>query len=132
VDDTLDELKDTNFSTHLDLASGLWQVRVREEELHKTTFQTPHSLMEWVAIPFGMCNATTTYQHMMNDTQRDFLHKLVTVYLNDVRVYIRTLEEHLEHLRLVLQCLKEDDLKLRRFFGLQKSTWVALRQMVKF
>jgi hypothetical protein len=54
VDDTLDELKDANFYTHLDLASGFWQVRVRDHGIHKTAFQTPYGLMEWAAMPFGL------------------------------------------------------------------------------
>jgi hypothetical protein len=91
VDDTLDELKDANFYTHLDLASGFWQVRVRDQDIHKTAFQTPDGLMEWVAMPFGPCNAPTTFQRMMNDILRDFLHKFVTVYLDDVCIYSQTL-----------------------------------------
>jgi hypothetical protein len=101
VDDTLDELKDANFNTHLNLASGFWQVRVRDKDIHKTAFQTHDGLMEWVAMPFGLCNAPTIFQRMMNDILRDFLHKFVTFYLDDVRIYIRTLEKHPEHLRLV-------------------------------
>jgi hypothetical protein len=101
VDDTLDELKDANFYTHLDLASGFWQVRVRDKDIHQTAFQILDGLMERVAMPFGLCNAPTTFQRMMNDILRDFLHKFVTVYLDDVCIYSRTLEEHMEHLLLV-------------------------------
>jgi hypothetical protein len=97
VDDTLDDLKDANFYTHIDLASGFWQVRVRDEDIHKTAFQTPDSLMEWIAMPFGLCNAPASFQRMMNDILRDFLHKFVTVYLDDVCIFSRTLEEHFEH-----------------------------------
>jgi hypothetical protein len=78
------KLKDANFYTHLDLASGFWQVRVRDHDIHKTAFLTPYGLMEWVAMPFGLCNTPATFQRMMNDIFRDFLHKLVTVYLDDV------------------------------------------------
>jgi hypothetical protein len=60
VDDTLDELRDATFHTHLGLASGIWQVRVRDQDVHKTAFQTPDGLMEWVAMPFGLCNARST------------------------------------------------------------------------
>jgi hypothetical protein len=89
VDDTLDELKDANFYTHLDLAFDFWQVRARDKDVHKTAFQTPNGLMEWVAMPFGLCNAKATFQRMMNDILRDFLHKFVTVYLDDVGIYSR-------------------------------------------
>jgi hypothetical protein len=86
VDDTLDELKDANFYTHLDLASGFWQVRVRDMDVHKTAFQTPDGLMEWVAMTFGLYNAPATFQRMMNDILRDFLYKFVTVYIDDVYI----------------------------------------------
>jgi hypothetical protein len=90
VDDTLDELKDAKFSSHLDLAYGFWQARVRDENAHKTAFQIPHCPMKRVAMPFGPCNAPRTFQRMMNDILRDFLHKFVTVYLDDVCIYSRT------------------------------------------
>jgi hypothetical protein len=128
VDDTLDELKDAKFHTHLDFACGFRQVRVRDKDVHKTAFHTPHGLMEWVAMPFGLCNAPATFQRMMNDILRDFLHRFVTVYLDDVCIYCLTLEEHLEHLRLVLQRFKEEGLKLRLkkcFFGLQEMEYLG-------
>jgi hypothetical protein len=113
VDENLGELKDANFYTRLDLSSGFWQVRVRDHDIHKTAFQTIDGLMEWVAMPFGLCNAPSTFQRMMNDLLRDFLHEFVTVYLDDVCIYNRPLEEHLEHLRPALQRFKEEGLKLR-------------------
>jgi hypothetical protein len=54
--------------------------------------------MEWVAMPFGLYNGPTTFQRMMNETLRDFLQKFVMVYLYDICIYNRTLEEHMEHL----------------------------------
>jgi hypothetical protein len=123
VGDTLAELKDANSFTHLDFAYGFREDRVRDEDIHKTAFITPHGRMEWVAMPFGLCNAPTAFQRMMNDIVRDFLHKFVTVYLDDVYVYSRTLEEHMELMRLVPQRFKEEGLKLRLkkyFFGLHE------------
>jgi hypothetical protein len=80
-----------------------WQVRVREEDVHKTRFQTSDGLMEWVAMYFILRNAQATFQHMMNEILRDFIHILFPVYLDDAIIYTRTLEGHMEHLRLVLQ-----------------------------
>jgi hypothetical protein len=128
VDDTLDELKDAKFYTHLDLASGFWQVRVRDQDILKTAFQTHDGLMEWVAMPFGQCNAPAAFQRMMNDILRDFLHKFVTVYLDDVFLCSRTLEDNMEHLRIVLHRFKEEGLKLRLkkcFFGLQEMEYLG-------
>jgi hypothetical protein len=102
VDDTLDELKDANFCTDLDLASEFWQVRVREKDVHKKAIQTPCGSMDWVAMPLGLFNAPSTFHRMMNEILQDILHKLVKVYLDDVRIHCRTLGEHMEHLRLVL------------------------------
>jgi hypothetical protein len=84
--------------------------------------------MECVAMPFGMCNTPTTFQRMMNDILRDFLHKFVTLYLDDVCLYSRTMEEHMEHLRLVLHRFKEEGLKLRLkkcFFGLHEMEYLG-------
>jgi hypothetical protein len=103
MDDTLDELKDANFYTNLDLASRFWQVRAREEDVHKIAFQTHNGSMEWVAMPFELCNALAPFRHMMNDILRESLHKFVTVYLGYACIYSRALEEHIEHMRLVLQ-----------------------------
>jgi hypothetical protein len=128
ADDTLDELKDANFYTHLELVSGFWQVRVRDRDIHKTAFQNSDGLMEWVAMPFGLCNAPATFVRMMNDIVSEFFYKFVTVYLDDVCIYNRTLEEHQEHMRLVLQRVKEEGLKLRLkkcFFGLHEMEYLG-------
>jgi hypothetical protein len=78
VDDTLDELKGANFYTHLDFASGFWQLRVRDPDVRKTALKThDDDLMEWIAMPFGLCNATTTFLRMMNDILREIEIKMV-------------------------------------------------------
>jgi hypothetical protein len=84
--------------------------------------------MEWVAIPFGLRNAPATFQRIMNNILRDFLHEFVTVYLDDVCIYNRILNEHLERQRLVLHRFKDESLKLRLntcFFGLQEMEYLG-------
>jgi hypothetical protein len=79
--------------------------------------------MEFVASPSGLCNAPATFQRVMKDIIRDSLHQFIIVYLDDVCIHIRTLEEHLETTRLVFQRCKEEGSKLslkKRFFGLQE------------
>jgi hypothetical protein len=80
-------------------------------------------------MPFGLCNALATFLRMMNDILRDFFHKFVIVYLDDAYIYSRTHDEHVEHLRLVLQRFKEEGLELRLkkcFFGLQEMNILAI------
>jgi hypothetical protein len=128
VDGTLDELKDADFYTHLDLASGFWQVRVRDHDVHKIAFQTPDGFIEWVAMPFGLCYAQATFQRMMNDILRDFLHTFVIAYLDDICVNNCTLEDHPENLRMVIQRFKKEGLKLRLkkcFFGLHEMKYLG-------
>jgi hypothetical protein len=108
--DTLDELKDANFYIHLDLASRVWQIRVREEDAHKISFPTFDGLMKWVAMRFGLCNAPATLQRMMNEILRYFLLVRVRNILIDhfCIYYNRTLEEHMAHICITLQRLKEE------------------------
>jgi hypothetical protein len=84
----------------------------------------------------GLRNALATFERMMNDIMRDCLYKFITVYLDDVCVYSRTLEEHMEHLRLVLKRFKEGlELRLKEYFsGLQDMEYLGytLFQMLKF
>jgi hypothetical protein len=84
-----------------DLTYWFWQVRVREEDIHKTTFKIPDGLMEWVAMPIGVCIAPMTFLRMVNKILREFLHNFGIVYLDDVCIYSRTLKEHMEHLCFV-------------------------------
>jgi hypothetical protein len=78
--------------------------------------------MEWVAMPFGLCIALATFQRMIIDIALD-LHKFITICLDDDCLFNRTLENRLEHMRIVLQRFKEEGLKFRLkkcFFGLQE------------
>jgi hypothetical protein len=93
------------------------------EDVHDKQPSGLDALIECVAMPFGLCNAPSTFQRMMNDILRDFLHKYVIVYVDDVHTYSRTLKEHTEYLRLALHHFEEEGLQLRlkkQIYGLQE------------
>ncbi|KRX34816.1 Retrovirus-related Pol polyprotein from transposon, partial [Trichinella sp. T6] len=97
----------------LDLASGYWQVEVAEEDREKTAFSTPLGLFQFRVMPFGLCNAPATFQRLMEKALRGLTWKTCLVYLDDVIVFGKTEEEHLERLEGVLSRLRSVGLKIK-------------------
>ena len=110
IEDCLNQLGRAKHLTTLDLLSGYWQVRIAAGNIPKTAFNTRYGKYEFLVMPFGLTNAPSTFQMLMNQVLRPYLDKFVLVYLDDVMIYSNSLEEHKEHLRLVLQALKENNL----------------------
>ncbi|GBG58871.1 hypothetical protein CBR_g270 [Chara braunii] len=104
-DDLFDRLAGNRFFTKIDLHSGYHQIRVAAADQPKTAFRSRFGHYEFTVMPFGLTNAPATFQRAMNDIFRDILEQYVLVYLDDILVYSRTLEEHLRHLRDVLDRL---------------------------
>lgn len=110
IDDLIDSLAGAKVFSALDLASGYWQLRLDESDASKTGFSTPYGHYEWRVLPMGLSNAPATFQTEMNRLFRNRgLGKYVAVYLDDILVYSRTPEEHLQHVREVLQVLREHE-----------------------
>jgi hypothetical protein len=93
----LDELGDASWFTKLDLRSGFHQILLQPSEEFKMAFQTHFGQFEFVVMPFGLTGAPGTFQEAMNSTLAPLLHKFVLLFFDDILIYSRSYEEHLDH-----------------------------------
>ncbi|GBG80748.1 hypothetical protein CBR_g31303 [Chara braunii] len=112
IDDLLDRVQECRYFSKIDLKSGYHQIAIQPEDQQKTVFQTRYDLYEFVVMPFGLCNAPGTFQHAMNQIFHDYLDKFVMVYLDDIFIFSRTVEEHVGHLDKVLSLLRQHKFKI--------------------
>jgi hypothetical protein len=94
----------------IDLCSGYYQIKIHAEDIPKTTFTTRYGLFEYFIISFGLMNAPTHFMYLMNSVFMLELDKFVVVFIDDFLIYSRSMEEHEEHLWIVLQRLREHQL----------------------
>ena len=116
IDESLSKLGDAKFFTTLDLGSAFWQVPLRKQDRDKTGFACELGLFQWKRMPFGLCNATVTFQRLMAHALIGVTKKygnLVMCYVDDVVIATPTLEDHIERLDEVLACMKMSGLKCK-------------------
>ncbi|GKF07098.1 putative reverse transcriptase domain-containing protein, partial [Tanacetum coccineum] len=103
-------LQGSSVYSKMDLRSGYYQLRVRDEDIPKTTFRTRYGDYEFQVMPFGLTNALAVCMDLMNRVCRPYLDKFMIVFIDDILIYSKTKEEHDAHLRLVLELLKKEEL----------------------
>jgi hypothetical protein len=101
------------------LTSGYHQIRIAESDVEKTAFSSPLGLFQFRVLPFGLCNASSAFQATMNKALHGLIGKFVQVYMDDVLIYSKTKEEHVHHVRQVLEWLRQHSVyaKLIEVFG---------------
>ena len=117
IDDLFDIINGAKIFSRLDLQKGFHQLKVKKEDIPKTAFSSRYGLFEFTVMPFGVTNAPATFMNLMNRIFSPFLDKFVVVFVDDILVYSKSEEEHEEHLRIVLETLRREQL----YAGLDKS-----------
>jgi hypothetical protein len=113
LQETLMRLSKARYFTKLDVRNAYNLLRIAEGEEWKTAFRTRYGLYESLVMPFGLTNAPASFQNFINDALQPFLDRFATAYLDDILIYSDTLEEHREHVRLVLEQLQKHGLHLK-------------------
>ncbi len=103
-------LQGAKIFTKLDLRNAYHLVRIKEGDEWKTAFNTPLGHFEYRVLPFGLVNAPAVFEALVNDVLRDMLNIFVFVYLDDIQIFSNWLQEHVQHVHRVLQCLLENRL----------------------
>ncbi|GJW05090.1 putative reverse transcriptase domain-containing protein [Tanacetum coccineum] len=110
IDDLFDQLQGSSVYSKIDLRSGYHQLGVREEDILKTAFRTRYGHYEFQVMLFGLTNAPAVFMDLMNRVCKPYLDKFVIVFIDDILIYSKNKQEHEEHIKLILELLKKEEL----------------------
>jgi hypothetical protein len=110
IEDLFDQMKGASIFSKIDLRLGYHQLKIRESDLPKTAFHTRYGLYEYTVMSFGLTNAPTYFMYLMDKVFMEYLDKFVVVFIDDILIFSKMMEEHEEHLRLVLEKLRSNQL----------------------
>jgi hypothetical protein len=110
IDDIFYQLRGATVFSKVYLRSGYHQVIIKDEDIPKTSFMTRYGHYEFVMVPFGLTNALATFMFLMNSVLSKYLYKFILVFVDSILVYTKNREEYQEHLKMVLQVLREHQL----------------------
>ena len=122
IEELFDELNGAKWFSKIDLKARYHHLRMCGEDIEKTTFHTHDGHYEFMVMLFGLTNALSTFQSLMNFVFKLFLQKLVLVFFDDILIYIADLENHLKHLGLALEILRKMSyMRIKRSATLQEN-----------
>nr|GEY33553.1 putative reverse transcriptase domain-containing protein [Tanacetum cinerariifolium] len=113
IDDLFDQLQGSSVYLKIDLRPGYHHLRVREEDITKTAFRTRYGHYEFQVMPFGLTNAPAVFMDLMNLVFKPYLDKFMIVFIDDILIYSKNKKEHEEHLTLILELLKKEELYMK-------------------
>nr|GEV00628.1 putative reverse transcriptase domain-containing protein [Tanacetum cinerariifolium] len=132
IDDLFDQLQGSSIYSKIDLRSGYHQLRVREEDIPKTAFKTRYGHYKFQVMPFGLTNALAIFMDLMNQVCKPYMDKFVIFFIDDILIYSKNKQEHEEHLKLILELLKKDELFIEGFSKITKPMTKLTQKKVKF
>lgn len=114
IEDLMDELGGSTVFSKLDLTAGYHQLRMEKGEEFKTAFKTHAGHFEYLVMPFGLSNAPSSFQALMHHIFHPFLRRFVIIFFDDILIYSPSMEDHVAHLKMVFQVIRENNLSLKK------------------
>nr|GEY72866.1 retrotransposon protein, putative, Ty3-gypsy subclass [Tanacetum cinerariifolium] len=130
INDLFDQLQGSSVYSKIDLRSGYHRIRVHDEDIQKTEFRTRYGHYKFQVMPFGLTNAPTIFMDLMNRVCKPYSYKFMIIFIDDILIYSKSKEEHEEHLKLILELLKKEELYakfLKCDFWLSKLTQKSVK-----